>query len=121
MGIPRAEKAYEKYAWVIFLALGGISLTRAFYVFVIAGYDAQFLAGYGYLASGLIIIAITLKGYIYRRRWSWYALWYVPIGNVVAAYEYDIVGLPWQTFIPPFILAIMGLLLPYRKFFPKKC
>ena len=69
----------------------------------------------------LLVIAITLTGYRKGEKWAWYTLWLVPTILVSSAiyniYFNDDINeaLPW---IPITFLSIVGLLLPYRKFFP---
>ncbi len=69
----------------------------------------------------LLVIAITLTGYRKGEKWAWYTLWLVPT-ILVSSAIYNIYfhgdineALPW---IPITFLSIVGLLLPYRKFFP---
>jgi hypothetical protein len=71
----------------------------------------------------LFLIAITLTGYRKGEKWAWYTMWLAPAVLVCQAI-FDTIFLgdvnavrPW---IPIVFLSLVGLLLPYRKFFPKQ-
>jgi hypothetical protein len=70
----------------------------------------------------LLVLAITLTGYRRGEKWAWYTLWLVPallvgqgIFNSVFLGDFKEM-LQW---IPITTLSLLGLLLPYRKFFPR--
>ena len=70
----------------------------------------------------LLVLAITLTGYRRGEKWAWYTLWLVPallvgqgLFNSVFLGEFEEM-LQW---IPITTLSLLGLLLPYRKFFPR--
>ncbi len=69
-----------------------------------------------------LVLAITLTGYRRGEKWAWYTLWLVPALLVWCAfYNVSFIGdvnqaLQW---IPVTTVSLLGLLLPYRKFFPK--
>jgi hypothetical protein len=71
----------------------------------------------------LFIIAITLTGYRKGEKSAWYAMWLAPAVLVCqaifdAVYLGDVNEvLKW---IPITTISVVGLLLPYRKFFPKQ-
>jgi hypothetical protein len=145
------ERVYEKYAWVVYLALG--------LLWVVVGFNQTFLPDgllegdvkliidlswsefkalsplaidfvrWLYGAMGLLkiswsflVLAITLTGYRRGEKWAWYTLCLVPILLVSSAlFNSSFVGdfslmLEW---IPITTISVLGLLLPYRKFFPK--
>ena len=147
------ERLYEKYAWVIFLGIGVLVLaggiphmfgmnTDPALVTSIAGqtieeiqttspllfdlYDFYFRGGgLSDIGVAFFLIAISLCAYRKGERWSWFALWFVPVFFSL----WLIVGLTlpaeaWAALQPPLIvfiiLSIAGLLLPFRRFFPKK-
>lgn len=147
---PRLEKerAYEKYAWTILLALGifelAVSITVLVVVFepdavlknTIGMSQSQIMSstpgvfsyiayglrnvGIGVLAASVFELGITLKPYRKGERWAWYILWMWPIAYLASIANDLSVG-----FLPPAIvlatpISIAGLLLPVRKFFPKK-
>jgi hypothetical protein len=70
----------------------------------------------------LFLIAITLTGYRKGEKWAWYILWLAPASLVCQAiFNAYFLGdvnevLQW---IPITTISLLGLLLPYRKFFPK--
>jgi len=68
------------------------------------------------------LLAITLTGYRKGEKWAWYILWLAPASLVCQAiFNSYFLGdvnevLQW---IPITTISLLGLLLPYRKFFPK--
>ena len=68
------------------------------------------------------VLAITLTGYRKGEKWAWYMLWLAPLILVWSAmFNVNFLGdikqaLQW---IPITTISVVGLLLPYRKFFPK--
>ena len=70
----------------------------------------------------LFLIAITLTGYRKGEKWAWYTMWLAPAILVCSAiFNTIFLGdvnevLQW---IPITTISLLGLLLPYRKFFPK--
>lgn len=74
------------------------------------------------LAFATIIMAIAITSYRKGERWAWYALWIFPFFQIlIAAARYLRYGdVETAAFELPFlILILLGLLLPYRQFFPK--
>ena len=70
----------------------------------------------------LLVLAITLTGYRRGEKWAWYTLWLVPallvgqgLFNSVFLGDFKEM-LPW---IPITTVSLLGLFLPYRKFFPR--
>ncbi|MHA2106601.1 MAG: hypothetical protein ACW99R_02690 [Candidatus Hodarchaeales archaeon] len=143
-------RVYEKYGWVVYLALGllwlVVGFTQTFFPNELLEADAQLvidtswsefkasspvaaeLVRFHYGVMGLLkmswsflVLAITLTGYRRREKWAWYTLWLVPILLVSCA----LFNASWfgrvnesLEFIPITTLSILGLLLPYRTFFP---
>jgi hypothetical protein len=78
------------------------------------------------LASLSVLVCVL--GYRRGARWSWYAMWLWPLLMVFIFLVF--VTADRQPDIPPpppmisapvfFIIFVLGLLLPYRKFFPKQ-
>jgi hypothetical protein len=71
----------------------------------------------------LFILGITLTGYRRGEKWAWYMMLLAPILLVSdSAFSVVFIGdinQVWQ-FIPIITITMIGLLLPYRMFFPKK-
>ena len=86
---------------------------------------ARFLFGaVGMLKTSwsFLVLAITLTGYRRGEKWAWYTLWLVPallvgqgLFNSVFLGDFKEI-LQW---IPITTVSLLGLLLPYRKFFPR--
>jgi hypothetical protein len=146
------ERVYEKYAWVILLALGllwmVVGLTQVFSPDGLLETDAQLITdmswselqasnpvvtdlvrfhygGMGVLKTSwsFLVLAITLTGYRRGEKWAWYTMWLTVVGVLVssALFNASFVGDVFQMleWIPIMILTLLGLLLPYRKFFPR--
>jgi hypothetical protein len=75
------------------------------------------------LGFGFFITVISMTAYRKGEKWAWYALWFLPayfIGSAAITMSIESslsLLLPITMFA---ILSLLGLLLPYRKFFPSK-
>ena len=67
------------------------------------------LAGFNVLA--LIVILIPFKG---SERWAWYALWMLPLQWLL-----QFAFFPDLAYLMLAVLTMVGLVLPYRRFFPR--
>ncbi|MFW9862223.1 MAG: hypothetical protein ACFFET_08015 [Candidatus Thorarchaeota archaeon] len=68
------------------------------------------------------VLAITLTGFRKGEKWAWYTLWLVPALLVTTGLFNTIyIGDVYQMlqWVPILSLSLVGLFLPYRKFFPK--
>ena len=144
-------RVYEKYGWVLYVALGllwlVVGFAQAFFPDGLLNTDAQlvldmswselqtsnpegaelvrfYIGGIGLLKMSwsFLVLAITLTGFRRGEKWAWYTLWLVPIVLVSCALFY----ISWfgrvneaLQWIPITTLSIVGLLLPYRTFFPE--
>ncbi len=142
----RADKWYQRNAWMFLFAMGvffvingiahivlgltggtegGIgSLDKVAASKVGADYIKMltFQNGLLGLLSAILVIGITLKSYRKGERWAWYVLW-SPVAFAVTAQLVPF-GEPapghFGICLPCLVVAILpvlGLLLPYRKFF----
>ncbi len=145
MTSPRKEKAYEKHAWLFlfalgafFLILGSVWLSMGLRALTPSGTLSELgplnatVKNFGTLADyiklitsvlGLVelsfsffIMATALKSYRKGEKWAWYVFWSPPALAVTSTFLF---GLSFETTII-LVLSLLGLLLPYRKFFPKK-
>jgi FtsH-binding integral membrane protein len=79
--------------------------------------------GFGLAALGLGVFTIAVSYVPYRKgeKWAWYITWYLPIFLLLATIaNYADGGRSWALSLVLLIVALAGLLLPYRKFYPKK-
>ncbi len=145
-------RVYEKYAWLILLALGllwlVVGIVAVFQPEGIFEADAQSVTDvpwselkasspavsnfviFVYGQMGLLkiswsffVIVITLTGYRRGERWAWYIMLLVPVLLVSDAFfSVFYIGDINQVlqFVPITAITMLGLLLPYRIFFPKK-
>jgi len=76
------------------------------------------------LATGVMIMAIAAVPYRRGEKWAWYTCWIIPILVVIQLANSFLStpggGLGWQLDFAFIFVALAGLFLPYRKFFPKK-
>ena len=82
--------------------------------------DNPFPVGTTYLVFAIATIGISLTGFRTGAKWAWFAFLYTPIFFAVAGYEQ--LGSPFfpGAIVLGLVPCVVGLLLPYRKFFPKK-
>jgi hypothetical protein len=145
-------RVYEKYAWLILLALGllwlVVGIVAVFQPEGIFEADAQAVTNlpwsqlkassplaadfviFVYGQMGLLkiswsffVLVITLTGYRRGERWAWYTMLSVPVFLVSdALFSVIYIGDINQVlqFIPITAITMLGLLLPFRIFFPKK-
>ena len=70
-----------------------------------------------------LVLAITLTGYRRGEKWAWYTLWLAP-AILVSQGIIDIILLgdfnEMLKWIPITSISLLGLLIPIRKFFPRK-
>jgi hypothetical protein len=74
------------------------------------------------MSWSFLVIAITLTGFRRGEKWAWYALCLVPILLVSAGlFRSWFLGDASEMIqsIPIVTISLVGLFLPYRKFFPK--
>ncbi len=85
-------------------------------------YNYRFSSAYGVVGS-FFMMAISLKSYRRGEKWSWYALWSFPVwSGLTIPYSVSVgaSSVPIYLSLVVTIVSLLGLLLPYRKFFPKK-
>lgn len=87
-------------------------------------YNFYFMSGgLSDIGFAFFITVISMTAYRRGERWAWYALWFVPayfLGFVALSFTFETSSsmlLPLMVFV---ILSLVGLLLPFRKFFPSK-
>lgn len=146
------EKFYEKYAWIVFFAIGILVLIGAIphvlglntdptLVQTISGKTIDELKASNYMFFNLynfyfrggglsdlgfafFLMVISITAYRRGQKWAWYAFWFIPVyflswiglSLTLPSESSSSLILPLAVFI---ILSLVGLLLPFRKFFPK--
>lgn len=89
-------------------------------------YNFYFIGGgLSDLGFAFFLIVISLTAYRLGQKWAWYAFWFVPIYFLFwIILSSTLPGSAKSSLTPPLIMMIIlslaGLLLPFRKFFPKK-
>jgi hypothetical protein len=126
---PVAEKGYQKMAWVLLVIIGVVSI-----IFGVASILPSYQSANPYSPTqltqrdeGVVIIgfglfgtAISYKPFRSGERWAWYVALYVPVAFVyLTVNSYSSGGTNWPFFVVLLLVDLAGLLLPYRKFFPK--
>lgn len=74
------------------------------------------------ISWSFFVLVITLTGYRSSEKWAWYAMWSVP-ALLVSDALFSVIYIDDVTqalqFIPITTITLLGLLLPYRRFFPR--
>ncbi len=77
-------------------------------------------SGLGLLMVGVLGMAVAAIPYRRGERWAWYAYWIVPAALLgYLANDLNAEGTLWPLLTLFVIISVLGLLLPYRKFFPR--
>ena len=77
------------------------------------------------IAMGVLLTGIAAVPFRRGERWAWYAclimlvLVAVQLTNSFAIYNFTSGGFGWQLDLASIFIVLAGLLMPYRKFFPK--
>ena len=139
-----AEKWYVRYPWIIFFLFGLLTVMAAPINLLgtppnppspeaatglsraemgaqmpgildyIAGISRQL--GNFMLAMGVLLMGVAAFPYRQGEKWAWYVSWIVPVLLLIQLAN-SRGGLGWQADVAFLILAVVALLLPYRKFF----
>ncbi len=153
MVVARAEKGYERHAWVLLIVVAIFDLIGAFIFLISPGTGlfgtaeeeavtggkwnelvlsnpevvnivvyAQRILGAFLLSLAVFIIAVARKSFRRGEKWAWYASLVLPVSLGVRAatdisFSFYSNLLVWMSLI---MISLLGLLLPYRKFFPRR-
>ena len=120
-----AERAYERYGWMILSASAVLGIVAAvvttfppLYVFSSPLYEGIYpmMGALGTALVGFNVLALVMVLVPYRRyeRWAWFTLWLLPLEWVS-----QFVFLPEVTYLVLAVLTAVGLVLPYRGFFSR--
>lgn len=141
------EKWYVKYAWIIFFIFGLLNLVAApinlsgmppnppspegITGLTLAGMDMKIPGIRSYISSisvqignfllvnGVLMMAIAAIPYRRGEKWAWFVLWMILVFLIIQLVN-SRGGFGWQADFVFIFVALAGLFLPYRKFFPKK-
>ncbi len=123
---PGKEKGYQKYAWVLLVLGGLLDLFGAISYWAQNGWTLpapeQFVIAPFFIVFGIVQIALGPTAFRRGAKWAWYIILIGPLGSLLNT-VYDSLGYtPLLSFLFFFYggPALLGLLLSYRKFFPKK-
>ncbi len=151
MTVPRIEKAYEKYAWMLISVVGvlvfvggvphalGINTDPATAEGIVGMtlselqtsnplffdlYNFYFrFGGLSDMGFGFLVTVISSTAYRKGERWAWYILWSVPVFFLGSTAITMSIGSSASGLLPYtmsfVILSLLGLLLSFRRFFPK--
>ena len=89
----------------------------------VASYIYYLIRTFAFFEAGFLAFLTVLSATAYRRgeRWAWYLTWLVPaLFALDLAYEFLVRAFVDVSSIIIVAPLVAGLLLPYRKFFPKK-
>ncbi len=143
------EKSYEKQAWVLLAAIGVIGLLFAILRLLDVPVDTNSLqnqlgqsissfsasnpkaysafltsrrdTGAAFLGFSILTIFVSSTAFRKGEKWAWFAELYLPPYVLFSTAEsYALGGTLWPLFAVFLLISLAGLILPYRKFFPKK-
>ena len=145
--VPRRQKAYQEYAWVIIFVWGlldvvaaliglmgippnppsaegttGLSLNQiSANVPGISNYIGSISRQLGnfMLALGVLVMAIAVVPYRRGEQRAWYVSWILLVLVVIQLANSNF-GYLWQLDLAFIFIILAAQFLPYRKFFPKK-
>jgi hypothetical protein len=117
---------YREYGWMILSANAMLGIFAAFVIGLPSLYmfsDSMYRESYpvvgalgtalvGFNVLALILILIPFKRH---ERWAWYALWMLPL-QWLSQFLFS----PDLAYLTLALLTAVGLVLPYRRFFPVK-
>jgi len=89
----------------------------------VANFIRFILRGLGLALAGsnLFLMAVALKSFRRGEKWAWYVSLYLPVSfGIVTALDFKAGGIGWPVLLVFLIISLLGLVLPYRKFFPKE-
>ena len=125
-----------RYAWLIFFVLGLLAVISGLQSLCILCTEPDHWAwltrdsealdylnltwrwlGINSIAFGILTMVISATVYRRADRWAWYAMWIWPAYLIAQG-----VVFPWRWPVMDILLAIatLGLLIPFRRFFPKQ-
>lgn len=144
---PSPVKGYQKNAWVLLAILGVLGLIFGVIAMLEVTYDQTFFSnrlgqsvtsfsssnpkawsaiqgwerdeGTELFGFGLFAMAIASTAYRRGEKWAWYVFWYIPVYSLYGTVNTYLIGTSYLTYLFEVILvvALAGLLLPYRRFF----
>ena len=117
---------YGRYGWMIlsantFLGIFAALITGlpslSMYLSPSSTGAYRILGALGTALAGFNILALVVVLIPYRRyeRWAWYALWMLPLQWLL-----QFVFFPDLAYLMLALLTTLGLVLPYRRFFPQE-
>ena len=108
-GGPDAVRSLTGVTWADTLAESSATVTLLRGISRVSG-----LAFLGFAVFVMVVASVPYRG---GQRWAWFALWVVPafmVGLLLHELEGDFVQMP----VILLVLSLLGLLVPYRRFFP---
>ena len=144
-----SQKAYQKYAWIVLLVIGILlSLSGLFIVFQpvdevefesstgvawsellssepeVADYIIRLERLLGASAFGIALFGTVVTFFRFRKgeRWAWYVMWLFPLvfGMYAAIFFISAAQGLGLFYGGGTLITLLALLLPIRKFFPKR-
>jgi hypothetical protein len=120
------HRPYEEYGWMVLSANAILGIFAALITglpslsmlsdpayqeaYPVVGALGTALAGFNILA--LVVVLIPYRRY---ERWAWYALWMLPL-----QWLWQFGFFPDLAYLMLAVLTTVGLVLPYRRFFPQE-
>lgn len=141
-----ADKIYQRYAWLILFVLCIFLILNMLFLFVAPVEEifemdtgvawSEFSTDYPDVASEYLLeqrllytaflgialfgLVIAFGGFRKGQRWAWYTMWVFPATLILTVIVLALHGQPeiGAFYVVFVVIALLGLLLPFRKFFP---
>jgi hypothetical protein len=121
----REQTMLFRISWMFLLFTGigilGFGILVVMYPMITGPYDLGLVRALGAATTGMGVFGtvITFTAYRMKERWAWITLWYYPI-----FWTFHLVGglPPGEDHIHQvvfIVISILGLMLPFRHFFPR--
>ena len=121
-----AERAYERYGWVILAVSASFGIVAAVMTTLpplswfkdplfVSAYSVMGALGITWVGFNLFALILTLIPFRRGERWAWFTLWMLPLlwlSQFVLAPDLSY-------YLVLAIISTVGLILPYRRFFSR--
>jgi hypothetical protein len=119
------KRDYQEYGWMILSANAILGIIAALIIslpslsvylgLTLRVYPTLAALGTALLGLNVLALVVILVPFKRHERWAWYALWMLPL-----QWLSQFVFFPDLAYLMLVVLTTVGLVLPYRRFFPRE-